>query len=53
MTWNHLVYEVARVEHRNPDKPLDYELRLEEVLTFFMKTLKRKIKKKKKHKQAV
>lgn len=59
VTWNHLVYEVARVEHGNPDKPLDYELRLEEVLTFFMKTLKRKVvgegkkKKEKKHKQAV
>lgn len=40
--WDHLFYEVARVQHRNPYKPLDYQLRLEEVLTFFMKTLKNK-----------
>lgn len=38
---NHLVNEVARIQHWNPNEPLNDELRLKEVLTFLVKTLHR------------
>lgn len=37
--WDHLVNEVSRIKHRNPHQPLDYELRLEQILAFLGQTL--------------
>lgn len=39
---NHLVDEVARVEHRDPHQPLDDELRLEQILAFLRQALQSK-----------
>lgn len=39
---NHLVDEVARVEHRDAHQPLDDELRLEQILAFLRQALQRK-----------
>lgn len=41
MDGDHLVDEVSRVKHGNPNKPLDDELRLEQILAFFRQTLQR------------
>lgn len=42
MDRDHLVNEVSRVKHRNPNEPLDDELRLKQILAFFRETLETK-----------
>lgn len=44
MDRDHLVDEVSRIKHRDPNKPLDNELRLEQILAFLRQTLQKKTK---------
>lgn len=48
MDRDHLVDEVSRIKHRDPNKPLDNELRLEQILAFLRQTLQKTKQTKKK-----